>query len=1090
VRHTTLFALMAGMLSAVNAQLPDASRFDSFSKDSTTRTTGTNLPSDRSSVFQGRSGTADYSANRRIGGIVVEVERNGLPADGQTANKIVVKLLDAKGAPLTGEALVTIEITGGRVLLPGARTDEYGPDRKDVDAVVPGVQLQVKDGMAEFVLLAPSEPKDVRIRVSGGEYEASGVVSYLPDLREWVAAGVIDGIINFRKSGASSFLQARPEDGFEREMRHWQNTFSNGKNSAGVRTSFFLKGKISGEYLLTAAYDSDKETRRKLAETVRPEEFYPVYGDSALRGSDVRSASRLFVRVDNGKSYGLFGDFSTATEAPSFTSGTGAGLKLRDLGAYSRNLTGLKWHYETTSAALNVFAARDNLKQIIDEFQGQGVSGPYALSNNGALIGTERVELIVRDRNQRSVILSTTLMAPLADYSFEPFSGRLLFKQPVPAFDSNLNPIFVRVTYELEQDGPSFWLAGVDGQVKVSESVELGGSYVKDNNPQGKYSLASANLGVRLGAKTMMAVEIASSRGDINTTTSNINTAPGVVGRAGTVSGRAARAEIRHEGIDWSLRAFAGRSDTDFINPAASLNGGRTEAGIKADYKISEPITLYGQLVRSEDRVTTASRSAGDVGVRIKVSDALELDLGLRSVKESRADPDAKPAVGTGLGVGNSTVGGGFFGIGNNTGNNGVINNGGFTDTSSGAAPVNSNSARIGLKWKATDSWTVLGELEADISGANKRRVSLGVDYQLTERSKVYARFENQNGLASVLSANPADKSRAFILGVSSSFLANTEVFTEYRLRDAVSGDSAAAKDLQLASGIQRVINAAPGLRYTVSAEHLKVLSGSSRAALAVAGGVDYTADELWKLGGKLEYRRVADDANTPVNDRQDTWLSTVSVARKLDRDWTGLVRNYLLYSDDKALPGSRTQDRLQIGAAYRPVDTNRFDALVKVEYKLDRNGELTTGPERTRTTIGSVHANYHPTRAWWLGGRFAAKSQKDPYGNYTAYLIGGRATWDFAESWDASLLTSFKWSPNGSTRQWAQGVEIGYAIQQNLWLSVGANWAGFSDKELAGADYTNRGVYIRLRFKFDEDLFRGSEARSNRSIARDGQTP
>ncbi len=1077
-------------MPTVHAQLPDVGRFDSFSKDPATRTTGTNLPSDKPSVFQGRSGTADYSANRRIGGIVVEVERNGLPADGQTANKIVVKLLDAKGAPLTGDALVTVEVNGGRLLLPGARTDEYGPDRKDVDAVVPGVQLQVKDGKAEFVLLAPSEPKDVRIRISGGEHEASGVVSYLPDLRDWVAAGVIDGIINFKKSSANSFLQARPEDGFEREMRHWQNTFANGKNSAGVRTSFFLKGKISGEYLLTAAYDSDKETRRKLAETVRPEEFYPVYGDSALRGSDVRSASRLFVRLDNGKSYGLFGDFSTATEAPSFTSGTGPGLKLRDLGAYNRNLTGLKWHYETSSVALNAFAARDNLKQIIDEFQGQGVSGPYALSNNGALIGTERVELIVRDRNQRSVILSTTLMAPLADYSFEPFSGRLLFKQPVPAFDSNLNPIFVRVTYELEQDGPSFWLAGVDGQAKVSDSVEVGGSYVKDNNPQAKYSLASANVGVRLGPKTVFAAEIASSRGDVNSTTSNVNTAPGVVGRSGTVSGRAARAEIRHESIDWTLRAFAGRSDTDFINPAASLNGGRSEAGVKADYKLSEPATLYGQLLRSEDRVTTASRSAGDVGLRYKVTEALELDVGLRSVKESRADPNAKPVVGTGLGVGSSSVGGGFFGIGNNTGNNGVVNNGGFTDTSSGASPVNSNSARIGLKWKASNTWTVLGEVEADISGANKRRLALGVDYQLSERSKLYARYENQNGLASVLSANPADKSRAFIFGVSSSFLVDTEVFTEYRLRDAISGKDAAAKDLQLASGVQRVINAAPGLRYTVNAEHLKVLKGSSRAALALAGGVDYTANEMWKLGGKLEYRRVADDATTPLNDRQDSWLSTVSVARKLDRDWTGLVRNYLLYSDDKSLPSNRTQDRLQVGAAYRPVDTNRFDALVKLEYKLDRNGELTTGPERTRTTIGSLHANYHPTRAWWLGGRLAAKSQKDPYGSYTAYLIGGRATWDFAESWDASLLLSRKWSPNGSTRQWAQGVEIGYALQQNLWLSVGANWAGFSDKELTGADYTNRGVYVRLRFKFDEDLFRGSDARSNRSNARDGQTP
>jgi hypothetical protein len=46
-------------------------------------------------------------------------------------------------------------------------------------------------------------------------------------------------------------------------------------------------------------------------------------------------------------------------------------------------------------------------------------------------------------------------------------------------------------------------------------------------------------------------------------------------------------------------------------------------------------------------------------------------------------------------------------------------------------------------------------------------------------------------------------------------------------------------------------------------------------------------------------------------------------------------------------------------------------------------------------------------------------------------------------------------------------------------------NWVGFSDKDLTGSDYTNRGVYLRLRFKFDGTLFQGKDTNVNRALDR-----
>ena len=66
-------------------------------------------------------------------------------------------------------------------------------------------------------------------------------------------------------------------------------------------------------------------------------------------------------------------------------------------------------------------------------------------------------------------------------------------------------------------------------------------------------------------------------------------------------------------------------------------------------------------------------------------------------------------------------------------------------------------------------------------------------------------------------------------------------------------------------------------------------------------------------------------------------------------------------------------------------------------------------------------------------------------------------------------------------------GIEGGYLIKENLWMSLGYNFAGFSDRDLTGTDYTNRGVYVRLRYKFDEDLFAGDDPQVNHT-ARPGR--
>lgn len=888
---------------------------------------------------------------------------------------------------------------------------------------------------------------------------------------DWIAAGIIDGVIQLNRRAGQSLLQARAEDGFEREMHHWQRSFSSGRGSSALHSSFFLKGKIRGDVLLTAAYDSDKVTRERVSAWVRPEAFYPVYGDAALRGSEAPSASKLYVRIDKDRSFLLWGDFSTADDEPKQPADAAAGLRLRDLGAYQRRLTGLKLHSEGAAHGLNVHATRDSTKQVTEEFPALGVSGPYALANTGALLGSERVEIVVRDRNQRSRILSSTPLAALEDYSWEPFSGRLLLRQPVSSLDERLNPVFIRVTYELEQAGESFWIWGADGQMQVSDTLQIGGSVAKDANPLSGYALRSAHAGLRLGPRSTAVAEFAVSRTQLNTGLYDPLDTPALAGRTGEVQGRAFRLEVRHEGDGWEARAYAGVSEPEFHNPQASLQGGRAEAGIVSRMRLDGSTQLVAQGLRSEDRYTGGGRRAADVAVVHQLTPQWQVEAGLRAVREEGHSSATPPWPFGSISAG-GPGGGGFRGIGDSNftspwGAN-PVRNGGFSE-GPGAAPVDAETARIGLRYTQHDRWSLAAEVEHGLGSSRAHRLALGADYRLTDRTRLYGRFENQNALASVFSANPADRSRAIAAGVSSSFLTGGEVYTEYRLRDALDSRTAARSDLQLASGVQNVFEAAPGLRWRAGAEHLRVLSGGGREGFALTGALEWTAHAHWKASGRLEYRRIGDDAATAVRDTQDSWLSTVSIARSINAEWTALVRNYALYSNERALPGHALQNRFQLGAAYRPAAHNRTDAFMKLEHRFEYDGERVAGADKSRATIASLHVNHHPARDYVLAGRLAAKRTHDRYGGYTAYLAGGRVTWDLAPRWDASLLASARWSPEGRTRQWAQGAEVGYALHRNLWLSAGMNWTGFSDRDLTGGEYTNRGVYLRLRFKFDE---------------------
>ena len=979
-------------------------------------------------------------------------------ADGRTPARLRLRLMDRDGVPFAARTQVTLNATIGQWQL------------EDLSPAEPGTQIFVEGGQAELPLTPPASPGEGHVEVQAGNLRKKIPLAFVPELRPMIAAGIVEGSISLNQIDFSKMEPVRSGDVFERELRAHSRSFNDGKGSAGGRAAFFLKGKIRGDYLLTAAYDSEKTTRDRLFRDIQPDEYYPIYGDSAQRGFDAQSTGRLYVRIDKDKSYLLYGDYTTASSDT-----------VRQISQYSRSLNGVKGHYETDIQGRKVevtgFAAHDTLRQMVEEFAANGTSGPFQLRHGDLYLNSEQVVVLTRDRNQPSLILRSETRQRFVDYELEPWTGRLLFKAPIPSFDADLNPNSIRVSYEVDSGGEAFAVYGADAQVQATEKLRVGGVYVRDEDPGKSFGMRAVTGEYKFGERTTLSAELASTRnGDSSLLDSQLTGQPGGQGETPAVapgadllgehSGSARRVEFRHEGTDLNVLAQYASADEGFDNISAPVSQGRTEIAGKAEYRIDEHTALRGEIRSSEDERYGSKREGATVSVERRLSETVVAEAGMRRYAETVAD-------------------------------NGYM-------AEQGVAPYSGTTLRgkLSVQWPTNPNAVGYLEYEQDVSESDRRVAAVGGEYRLGSGGRVYGRYEFLSSLGSLYSLNDTQRRYTGLFGFDTQYMKDGSVFSEYRMNDAMDGRSA-----QAAVGLRNLWSVTDSWRLGTTFESTRPLFSPERgdtggyggafsmpgdyASLnesSVAGTVaaEYVGSERMKFSTRLEARRATS---------LDSYLHTAAVAYKLSPDWTLLLRNDVQLDKGRdGNAGDATRLRQQIGAAYRPVDNDRFNFLTRYEHRAERlsgaassylagsasglDSQFLANGLRQDTHILSAHANWQPISKLTLSGRYAFKWTTDESNGLSsknwAHLVYGRAMWDLARRWDAGVQ-AFAMTGKGGARQTGFGVEAGYMVTPDVWVSVGYNFSGFRETDLAGDAQTNRGVFLRLRMKFDESLFDGA---------------
>ena len=968
-------------------------------------------------------------------------------ADGHTLVNIIVHLLDAHGVPMMARTELSLESSAGTWQSP------------DLDPNEQGTQVFVEGGVGHFALLPPGDPGTAHLRISSGLLHSESDLVFLPDLRPMIAAGLIEGAINLRNLNPAALSPAQSSDGFESEIQGAQQSFDHGKDSASAHSALFLKGKVKGSYLLTLAYDSDKPGSTTLFRDINPDSYYPVYGDSSAKGYEAQSTGKLYVRIDHGTSYALYGDYSTQSDNPA-----------RVLTQYNRALNGAKAHVEDGRLTVDGFVSDTNSVQVVDVIPANGTSGPYQLSSINGLANSEQVDIITRDRNQPALIISDVPMTRLTDYEIEPYSGQILFKAPIASLDANLNPIFVRVTYEVSNGGPNFWVAGVDAREKLLPWFTLGGTYIHDGNPADPASLRGANFLWNMGPTTSLVGEVAQSQSE----------------QYGL--GDARRFEFRHSDPNLQARVYAVQSDTGFNNASSTVLSGGAEYGAKVGYALTKTDRLVVNATKTTTSLSTGQIEDASVGIEHSLPMNMKLTGSVRHVSaDDQGSIYSTPSLGS----------------------------------STGTDSYTSGLMRLDAPVPHVPKANAFLQYEQALNDSDRRNATVGATYQLGPQTKFYITHETSNSLTDNFSLNSAQNTQggstsglgstqqslggvgiggaaqnySTVIGVTTPYMTGGQLFNEYRIGDSIDGRTA-----ENAVGLRNQWHPLEGLGVNASLEQVHPVTGAvTDEASAITGSLSYTANPDWKGSARAEWSE---------SETTRTWLATLGAAFKVNENVTLLSRGLynrqttfattsLAADGSTALSpatglysGPQTLELAQFGMAYRPVNSDIWNLLARVEWKRDQGNDFesfgtddvqagTNGNLNYSAKILSVHVNYQPTATWTLDGRYAAK-KVDDYANsitssYIAQLIGGRSIWDITSKWDGGVHYYSIFGGGLSAHQQSIGAELGYIVAKNLWLSLGYNFQGFSDQDLAGEDYTQNGVYLRLRFKFDENVFKPS---------------
>ncbi len=980
----------------------------------------------------------------------VETQEARIPADGRSTATVQGQLLDENGNRSNRDAVVTLETSAGEFV------------DADYDRNRPGFQVQAKQGQFIAHLRSGLEAKTVRIRATANDLEAFTQLQYETALR----TSLTTGVLNLRWG-------ARGTDYFG-SFRDFLPTDKDNHNQLDVSGAAFATGRV-GEWLFTGAFNSDRPinqdcncNNRLFGTYQSSEKNYPVYGDNSTVTRTTPSTDNLYLRLERSAKipgadpdYVMWGDYNTeefATASQQFT-------------AITRQLHGFKANYNLGNLQVTGFYGNNVEGFQRDTIAPDGTSGYYFLSRRLLIAGSEDVFIELEELDRPGTVLQRERLSRGVDYDIDYDRGTLLFHKPLLRTDiDEEGRVLVRrivATYQFESQEKDTNIYA--GRVRyhfsrtLNQESWVGATYLRENQGNRNFELYGADALISLGGKGQLIAEYAHSSNDSEF--------------LGQVSGSAYRIEVEGQITDGIKgRAYYRSADTGFSNNATvSFVPGQTRYGAQLQARLSATTNVRLQYDHEDNQ-----------GVAPRPIESLSEFL----------NPLTEPIPGSAVDNSITTIAAGIQQrIGRATLEEDFI----YRNREDRIAPYalsgSSSQLRSRLTWPITHTLTFRAQNELTLfSGKGDTvypdRTALGLDWAVYPGIKVSLAHQwFTSGQYSGQSITSLGVTGDYKLG------SNTTLTGRYSIVGGMDGLTSEG-----AIGLNHRWNIAPGLHMDLAYEHVfgnflgrtgagtrfqqPFAFGQGASALGVAAGssysvgLEYTDNPNFQARARFEHRTSSQGSNTVIS---------ASATGKISPALTALFSYHQASSANINLSGLEggskaglaTTVNLRLGLAYRDPNDDRFNALLRYEYRKNPatipDTILLGSGTGSEEHVFSAEAIYAPNWQWEFYGKYAFRSStsylaNDLVGTSTVSLAQLRATYRLGYNMD--LVGEARWitQPSASYSELGFLLEVGYWLTPNLRLSAGYAFGQVDDRDFSGSRSAG-GPYVGLTVKLN-DLF------------------
>ncbi|MBO3458913.1 Ig-like domain-containing protein [Aetokthonos hydrillicola Thurmond2011] len=969
----------------------------------------------------------------------IETVESHIPADNRSTATIQGQLLDKNGNRSNRDGIVTLVSTAGEFVGKDAKPDQ------------PGFQVEAKNGQFTATLLSDLKAQTVRIRAISADLEGFTQLQFETALRP----SLVTGVVNLR-------LGARGTD-YYGKLRDFLPPNKNNSTQLDFHSAIFATGPI-GKWLFTGAYNSDRNLNEDCNcdnRLFRTNQFndqnYPVYGDSSKVDVMTPSVDSVFLRLERSTKtpgvepdYFMWGDYNTqefARQSQQFT-------------AVTRQLHGFKANYNFGKFQFTGFYGNNIESFQRDTIAPDGTSGYYFLSHRLLVPGSENVFVELEELNRPGTVIERKQLSVGTDYEIDYDRGTLLFRQPILRTDvDKYGQVLVRrivVTYQQKSQGSTSNIYAGRVQLnlsrKLNEESWLGATYLRQNQGRRNFELYGADTTISLGSKGKLIAEYAHS-----TNYSNV---------MGLVSGSAYRIEAQEEitkGVQG--RAYYRSTDTGFANDATiSFVPGQTRYGAQVTAQVSSVTNVRVQYDHEDN-----------VGIAPQPLDSFEQLFSPGAV----ATPGSK--------VDNSltTI---SAGIGQRIGKANVEVDWTHRQREDRIAKISTSADQLrsrftypltkNLTFQAQNELTLSSKADTvypdrTILGLNWAVIP-GISVSLAQQFYTGGQFKG-NSITS-LSVNGEHK-----LGT------DTTITGRYSI---IGG--ANEMTTQGAIGLNNRWSIAPGLHLNLAYEHIfgnffgrtargvqyaqPFAVGQSASSIGFGGGdsysvgLEYTNSSKFQASARYEHRSSSGGSNTVIS---------AAAAGKISPALTALFRYQQANASNQKLIGLGDTINLKLGLAYRDPNNDKFNALLRYEYRKNPatipNTLLLGSGTGSEDHTFALEAIYAPNWQWEFYGKYALRHStsylaSDLVGTSTVNLTQFRATYRLSYSMD--LVGEARWINQGNYTETGFVVEAGYYLTPNLRLAAGYVFGKVNDRDFDGARSAG-GAYLGLTLKLNE-LFSG----------------